>query len=84
MQVTIVTLFNTQCFYSLSDKVEVIYPNFDILAIKQACSDYKTIFYLRHKIKELRPDCVLSMGGGNKYCYFTFYNRVGNKNICCR
>lgn len=33
VQVTIVTLFNTQCFYSLSDKVEVIYPNFDILAI---------------------------------------------------
>ena len=69
VQVTIVTLFNTQCFYSLSDKVEVIYPNFDILAINKHVRIIKQFFYLRHKIKELRPDCVL---------------RVGNKNICCR
>lgn len=62
MQVTIVTLFNTQCFYSLSDKVEVIYPNFDILAINKHVRIIKQFFYLRHKIKELRPDCVLSMG----------------------
>lgn len=62
VQVTIVTLFNTQCFYSLSDKVEVIYPNFDILAINKHVRIIKQFFYLRNKIRELRPDCVLSMG----------------------
>lgn len=51
VQVTIVTLFNTQCFYSLSDKVEVIYPNFDILAINKHVRIIKQFFIYVIKLK---------------------------------
>jgi GalNAc-alpha-(1->4)-GalNAc-alpha-(1->3)-diNAcBac-PP-undecaprenol alpha-1,4-N-acetyl-D-galactosaminyltransferase len=53
---------NRSIFYELSDQVKVYRPDFEFLKGKRVWSTLRTMLFLRRKIKELRPDCIVSFG----------------------
>lgn len=63
LEVHLVCLIQGKLFYSLDSKVSLHLPNFNYEFYPRYIAYIKVYFYLRHKLKKVKPQSYLSFGG---------------------
>ena len=62
-QVYLIILTKQQKFYSIPDNVTIIEPEFNYRGNARLIFTFRIMYFLRRKVKSLKPDYVLSFGG---------------------
>lgn len=75
VKVYLIILTRGEKFYSVSDKVSVIEPDFNYKDYNRPVFTIKTMKYLRGNVRKIKPDAVLSFG--EIYNSFTILSLLG-------
>jgi GalNAc-alpha-(1->4)-GalNAc-alpha-(1->3)-diNAcBac-PP-undecaprenol alpha-1,4-N-acetyl-D-galactosaminyltransferase len=74
IEVSIISLFNTEVFYKLNPCIKIIFPSVDRKTTNKFIYALKLIPYIRKNVKELKPNVVISFGD-----WFNAYSIVATR-----
>lgn len=77
VEVYLIILIRREKFYCVSDKVNVIEPDFNYKNYKRVVFTIKIMKYLRDNVRKIKPDAVLSFG--EIYNSFTILSLLGTR-----
>lgn len=77
IDVHLIILTKQPLFYKLNENVKVHEPEFETKGVNKLSTTFRVLFFLRNKLKELKPHSFLSFGG--KYNSFVMLSTLGLK-----
>lgn len=78
VQVYLILLIRCDKFYSVSEKVQIIEPDFNYKNYSRVFFTFKILIYLRRTVKKINPSVVLCFG--ERYNSFAILSLIGTNN----